>query len=213
MRLLPALTLLAALAGCDRAPERAVDVPATPATPATPVPSSAPAQPAPAAPATPAPTAEPGLAGFGGYGDVRLGTAAVDMAQAWGGALERLGPPPAPADACHYLRPKRAARSAEDPAFMLEGGRFVRYDIRGTRETAPGGGKVGMRRADIARLYADQVEARPHHYTDGEYLRIRDPAGGAGVLVFETDGRGEDAKVVAWRVGLPPQVDYVEGCS
>ncbi len=130
-----------------------------------------------------------------------------------GGTLEPLGPPPAPADACHYLRPKRAARSVEDPAFMLEGGRFVRYDIRGTRETAPGGGKVGMRRADIARLYADQVEARPHHYTDGEYLRIRDPAGGAGVLVFETDGRGEDARVVAWRVGLPPQVDYVEGCS
>ena len=31
--------------------------------------------------------------------------------------------------------------------------------------------------------------------------------------VFETDGRGDDAKVVAWRVGLAPQVDYVEGCS
>lgn len=59
----------------------------------------------------------------------------------------------------------------------------------------------------------DRVEARPHRYTDGEYLRISDPAGGAGVLVFETDGRGDDAKVVAWRVGLAPQVDYVEGCS
>lgn len=142
MRLLPALIVVAVLAGCDRAPERAVDVPATPATPTTPVPSSAPAQPAPAAPATPAPTSEPGLAGFGGYGDVRLGTAAAGMEQAWGGALERLGPPPEPADACYYLRPKRGARTDNDPAFMLEGGRFVRYDIHGTRETAPGGGKI-----------------------------------------------------------------------
>ena len=66
---------------------------------------------------------------------------------------------------------------------------------------------------DIAKLYPGRFEARPHHYTDGEYLRIPDPAGGTGVLVFETDGRGDDAKVVAWRVGLAPQVDYVEGCS
>ncbi|TQC57293.1 lectin, partial [Pantoea dispersa] len=35
-------------------------------------------------------------------------------------------------------------------------------------------------------------------------------AGQSGVLVFETDAAG---KVVAWRVGLPPQVDYVEGCG
>lgn len=206
MRLLLPLALLAMLAACKPAADPAPVAPAAPlATPAGPVPAAE------MPPATPA--APEGLAGFGSYGDVRLGIAAADMEQAWGGALEPLGPPPAPADACHYLRPKRAARSAEDPAFMLEGGRFVRYDIEGARETAPGGGKVGMRRADIARLYADQIEARPHHYTDGEYLRIRDPAGGAGVLVFETDGRGEDARVVAWRVGLPPQVDYVEGCS
>ncbi|WP_287599094.1 lectin [Thermomonas sp.] len=201
MRLLLPLVLLAMLAACKPA-----------ATPAT---SAAPAEPvaAPQAEAPGAAAAQQGLAGFGGYGDVRLGIPAADMEQAWGGALERLGPPPEPADGCHYLRPKRAARSAEDQAFMLEGGRFVRYDIEGERETAPGGGRIGMHRSDIARLYPNQVEARPHHYTDGEYLRIRDPAGGAGVLVFETDGRGDDARVLAWRVGLPPQVDYVEGCS
>ncbi|HWI23748.1 MAG TPA: lectin, partial [Lysobacter sp.] len=33
---------------------------------------------------------------------------------------------------------------------------------------------------------------------------------GKGVLVFETDAAG---KVTAWRAGVPPQVDYVEGCS
>jgi hypothetical protein len=29
-------------------------------------------------------------------------------------------------------------------------------------------------------------------------------------LVFEIDA---DGRVTAWRAGLPPQVDYVEGCS
>ena len=30
---------------------------------------------------------------------------------------------------------------------------------------------------------------------------------------IETDGKGDDAKVSAWRIGVAPQVDYVEGCS
>ena len=212
MRVLLPLALLATLAACkpagDPAPATPTASPAAPAIPATaavPVPATETPLPTPAAPDA--------LAGFAGYGDVRLGIAAAGIEQAWGGALERLGPPPEPADACYYLRPKRGARSGDDPAFMIEGGRFVRYDIAGARETAPGGGRIGMRRADIAKLYAGGIEPRPHHYTDGEYLRIRDPAGGTGVLVFETDGRGGDAKVVAWRVGLVPQVDYVEGCS
>ena len=212
MRVLLPLALLATLAACKPAADPAPATPtASPAAPAIPATAAGPAS-ATETPLT-APAAPEALAGFAGYGDVRLGIAAAGMEQAWGGALERLGPPPEPADACYYLRPKRGARSGDDPAFMVEGGKFVRYDIDGPRETAPGGGKVGMRRADIAKLYPGGFEARPHHYTDGEYLRIPDPAGGTGVLVFETDGRGDDAKVVAWRVGLAPQVDYVEGCS
>ena len=41
------------------------------------------------------------------------------------------------------------------------------------------------------------------------WRRIEDPDG-EGVLVFETDASG---RVTEWRAGLPPQVDYVEGCS
>jgi len=29
-------------------------------------------------------------------------------------------------------------------------------------------------------------------------------------LLFETDAAG---KITRWRVGVPPQIDYVEGCS
>ena len=57
------------------------------------------------------------------------------------------------------------------------------------------------------------VEEQPHKYSEGLYLRVEDTAGGTGVLLFETDGKGDDAKVTEWRSGVPPQVDYVEGCS
>ena len=33
---------------------------------------------------------------------------------------------------------------------------------------------------------------------------------GEGALVFETDTQG---RVTHWRAGVPPQVDYVEGCG
>jgi hypothetical protein len=37
-----------------------------------------------------------------------------------------------------------------------------------------------------------------------------DPKGGKSALVFEVDPSG---KATDWRIGVPPQVDYVEGCS
>jgi hypothetical protein len=201
MRIPLSLTLVVALTACGGAPS-----PASEGAAASPAPTSTPAP----ASAAPPPVEPAGLAGFSGYGDVTFGIAAAAMEQAWGGTLERLGP--AQGD-CYYLRPKRAARSDDEVAFMLEGGRFVRYDIESRSEIAPGGGRIGMRKADIARLYPGRIEERPHKYTDGQYLRIQDPAGGAGVLLFETDGRDDAATVLRWRVGLPPQVDYVEGCS
>ena len=68
----------------------------------------------------------------------------------------------------------------------------------------------------IEKLYPGRVEVQPHHYLyeeGGKYLRIKSRDGENGVLLFETDGKGNGAKVTEWRVGVPPQVDYVEGCS
>jgi hypothetical protein len=96
-----------------------------------------------------------------------------------------------------------------DFAFMFDGGRFVRYDVGTAKEVAPGGGKVGMDEARIRALYA-HVDAQPHKYVSGaSYLRIAAPHGD-GVLVFETDAQG---RITRWRVGVPPQIDYVEGCG
>ena len=68
----------------------------------------------------------------------------------------------------------------------------------------------GLAAADIQRRYPGPVARSPHKYVDGgEYLRVDAPRGDA-VLVFET---GVDGRVTGWRVGRPPAVDYVEGCS
>lgn len=212
MRHLLSLALLAALAGCGRAPDRAAEQ-AVPAPPAAPPAPASPAAPSASVPAPISPFAQTGLAGFSGYGGLTFGIAAADMEEAWGGALEAPGPVE-DAAACHYLRPKRGSRSDNDPLFMVEGGNFVRYDIRADTEVAPGGGRIGMRKDELLRLYAaGKVEEQPHAYTDGQYLRIEDPAGGKGVLVFETDGKDAASKVLRWRIGVAPQIDYVEGCS
>ena len=65
--------------------------------------------------------------------------------------------------------------------------------------------------ADDVRALYPKVEAQPHKYDPaGQVLRVADPAGGKGVLVLELD---KDGRVDEWRIGVPPQVDYVEGCS
>ncbi len=217
MHLLPIALTTALLAACsDEAPpptgappvaETAVDaVPVTPA-PATSVPQAD--QPGTTPPA-PGPDGEDAQASFTGYGDLTFGMPASAMATAWGGELKELGK--ADNASCYFMTPT----SVEIPSefnFMVGDGKFARFGTESARYRAPGGGKVGMTKAEIATLYAGRIEERPHEYTDGQYLRIEDAAGGNGVLVFETDAKGDAAKVTEWRVGVPPEVDYVEGCA
>ena len=147
---------------------------------------------------------------FAGFGPVKFGGTQEDVRMAWGGDLgdAKASEP----GGCYYLIPQPVGTDGYRTAFMIEGDTFVRIDVRRDDVTAPGGGKVGMTKAQVAALYTD-IEEQPHKYTDGQYLRVKDAAGGNGVLLFETDGKRDDAKVTTWRIGVPPQVDYVEGCS
>jgi hypothetical protein len=209
------LLLFVAITGCtresapapaDRAPVDArAAVPAPAAPPATPEPAAPPAT-----PDAPAPDTDAGLASFTGYGDMKFGIAAADMARAWGGELATVGKEYN--DACYFMTPTWAKVPAE-LNFMIGNGRFARVGTESAKLVAPGGGRIGMERSAIEKLYPGRIEAQPHKYTDGEYLRIRDPAGGTGVLIFETDAKGAAGKVTEWRVGVPPEVDYVEGCA
>lgn len=150
----------------------------------------------------------PGTIRFDGFGPAAFGADAEAVRMAWGRELGTVGP--VPAEACHYLFPQPMPADGYRIAFMLEGGRFVRLDVAADDIVAPGGGKVGMRAEEIEALYPGRVERRPHKYVDGgQYLRIAADSGD-GVLLFAT---GADGRVGEWRVGVPPQVDYVEGCS
>lgn len=187
------LVCAAALAACgssDRPPASAATPAAAVATASTTALASPPAT----------------LARYDGYGDTRFGMDEAAFGQAWAGELQ--GAPEPGAD-CYYKRPAWV-KQPRDFAFMFEHGRFVRYEVGTAKEAAPGGGAVGMDETQIRRLYGDRVAEQPHKYLAGaKYLRVEATAG-KGVLLFETDAAG---KVTRWRAGVPPQVDYVEGCS
>ena len=195
----PAAADGASATAADAAPGTAATVPAA----TSPAPAPAPAPVPGAGDDMPAPGS--GLARFDGYGDMRFGMTEDAARRAWGGALEG-----ETGDGCHYLDPAWG-KSPSYFAFMFDGGKFVRYDVRNDKEVAPGGGRRGMTEAEIDALYPARVAKSPHKYVDGgQYLRVKAGDDSDGVLVFETDAAG---KVTAWRAGLAPQVDWIEGCS
>ena len=203
--LLPLVMAVTLLSACQRDPAAA---PATePQTTATATPMAEAPAPTPAADDTAAPAGPVSQASFLGYGDMKLGSTVEEARAAWGGELNGA---PMEGTTCHYLWPKWITRPA-DFAFMMEDGRFVRYDVGTDKETAPGGGKVGMSVEELQKLYCGALKASPHKYTQGgQYLSMDAGDVAPTRLVFEVDAAG---KVTSWRVGLSPQVEYVEGCS
>ena len=203
--LLPLVMAVTLLSACQRDPAAA---PATePQTTATATPMAEAPAPTPAADDTAAPAGPVSQASFLGYGDMTLGSTVEEARAAWGGELNGA---PMEGTTCHYLWPKWITRPA-DFAFMMEDGRFVRYDVGTDKETAPGGGKVGMSVEELQKLYGGALKGAPHKYTQGgQYLSMDAGDVAPTRLVFEVDAAG---KVTSWRVGLSPQVDYVEGCS
>ena len=148
-------------------------------------------------------------AGFDGYGPVPFGAGPQELRAAWGGQLDGQADASDP-EACYYLFPQPRPEHGYGTAFMIEGGRFVRVDVDQPGAVAPGGGGIGMTGAQVLARYPDQVEGHPHKYVEGgAYLRVM-PEDSSAALVFELDA---DGIVQRWRVGLPPQVDYVEGCG
>ena len=203
--LLPLVMAVTLLSACQRDPAVA---PATePQTTATATPMAEAPAPTPAADDTAAPAGPVSQASFLGYGDMKLGSTVEEARAAWGGELNGA---PMEGTTCHYLWPKWISRPA-DFAFMMEDGRFVRYDVGTDKETAPGGGKVGMSVEELQKLYGGALKGAPHKYTQGgQYLSMDAGDVAPTRLVFEVDAAG---KVTSWRVGLSPQVEYVEGCS
>lgn len=64
--------------------------------------------------------------------------------------------------------------------------------------------------AEVRALYPDGLAEQPHKYIPGALSLRHADAQSQSALVFDTDANG---KVTNWRVGVAPQVDYVEGCG
>lgn len=205
--LIPTLIAAVVLAGCgERTPPTPVaPEPAAPAKTEASMPRPPVSEPAPAADVGMLPAAD--TITFAGFGPAAFGSDEESVRMAWGKDMEGA---PSEAGGCYVLVPAPRGEPPFRFGFMLEGGKFSRIDVRTDAIAAPGGGKVGMSANEIVRLYQG-AETTPHKYTPAaRVMRAKDPAGGAAALVFETDANGV---VTAWRIGVPPQVDYVESCG
>jgi hypothetical protein len=94
---------------------------------------------------------------------------------------------------------------------MIERGRIARVDIDSATVATAAGARVGDSEERIQQLYAGRVTVGPHKYTDGHYLTVvpTDPADSAFRLIFET----ANGRVVRYRAGRRPAVEYVERCG
>ncbi len=112
---------------------------------------------------------------------------------------------------CHYVR---IAQPRGELYLMLVAGDLARIDVSSmgpegvtTGPSLPNGVGLGSPVGDITAAWGDKVESEPNKYGVGtDYIvTLTDTKG----IVFETD----EGKVTAFRVGRPPEVHWVEGCS
>jgi hypothetical protein len=137
-----------------------------------------------------------------GIGPVKAGMSVEAANNALGGTLAI----PAKLSECDYVRPKSEPKHL---AFMVESGKVSRVEVQpGSTITTAEGAKIGDTEERIKTLYPG-VEVRPAKYGTGHTLVMTPKDGGNNRIVFETDGK----KVVSYRSGRMPAVEYVEGCG
>ena len=146
---------------------------------------------------------------FDGFGPAKFGSNEESVRMSWGRPLN--ASKPAIGATCYYLYMDKLPEHQQGIAFMLEDGQFVRYDVGDTKQVAPGDIVVGDSAASVMQAHAGHVENQPHKYIQGAHTLVVTPVEQTNArLIFETDANDT---IVNWRIGVPPQVYYVEGCS
>ncbi|MEP0873011.1 hypothetical protein NDA01_24795 [Trichocoleus desertorum AS-A10] len=112
---------------------------------------------------------------------------------------------------CAFFRPRYGLT---DVSFMATANRIARVDVRNPKVKTLRGAKVGDSEEKIKSLYAGQIQVKLHPYTGsrgGRYLIFvpKDREDQNFRIIFETSS----GKVVQYRAGKLPEVDYIEGCS
>ena len=140
-----------------------------------------------------------------GVGPVQIGTTLAALNAALG---EQLKPAYDVNPECDYVDP---AGLPPGIALMVVQDTIVRVDVDTTGIPTAEGAMVGDTEARILELYVGRVEVQPHKYTGpvGHYLVVRSSADTTRLLIFETDGQ----RVLNYRAGIRPAVEYIEGCA
>ncbi len=112
---------------------------------------------------------------------------------------------------CRYAKP---ADMNEGIGLMVIDDRVARIDVwKGMPIKTRSGLGVGSTKAEILRLFPDQIQEQPHEYVPGgQYLIFvpKDSADKDYRIVFETNAEGV---VTQYRVGRVPEVMWIEGCA
>lgn len=151
----------------------------------------------------------PAIIHFKGFGAATFGANEESVRMAWGKPM--IATKPENGSSCFYLFPEVADAKKRGIGFMFEEDKLVRYDVQDASQISPGNFKVGDSLADIKKAFAGRVEEAPHKYIErGFTLTVTPEDRSQSRLIFEIGG---DGKVLNWRIGVPPQVFYVEGCG
>jgi len=123
-----------------------------------------------------------------------------------------LGHPVAPATgakrACRFIQ---SASLPIDVSLLLVNDTVARVDIDSTGAHTSEGAFVGDPESRVLQIYRGRVVVQPRKYMDknAHYLIVTPANDTTRRIVFETDGE----KVVRYRVGRRPEVEWVEGCG
>ena len=147
----------------------------------------------------------PWQATLDGIGPVRIG---MTVAEAELALQRRLVSewPEEPDNSCAYYSARPAI---EGLAFMVVGGRVVRYDVHDLTVRTKSGVAVGDPVARVRGIYGRRLEVMPHFYSgpDESYLTLWSKDRKTAIR-FET----REGKVGTFYAGYAEQVQYVEGC-
>lgn len=157
----------------------------------------------------PAAAYNPAVINYQGFGPAKFGDNEESVRISWGRPLT--ADAPAKGSSCFYLRAEHLPNQKPGIGFMFEDTKFVRFDVDDARQIAPGNIKVGDNAEQVLQAHSGRVESAPHKYVaNARLLTVTPEDNAASRLIFEIDANG---KVISWRIGLPPQVFYVEGCG
>lgn len=135
---------------------------------------------------------------------VTFGMSAEEAMVAHAAGLHEMGGAGGQPESCYYLGPDP---DNYDIGYMVVDGQVQRIDIRAPGVSTSEGVQVGMQAGEVEGIYPN-LERAPNKYTDRDNLIVG--LGGDTKLVMETD---ENGNIAAYRIGVPPAVDYVEGCA